>query len=78
MPLSTPVLPKASLDDQGWPAGDPVGHIDLAAESLNPDGAVIDATGCIWNAQWGASRIALYARDGSFMSAVPFPALQVS
>lgn len=69
---------RQTLDDQGWPTGVPVGHIDLTAEGLNPDGAVVDASGCLWNAQWGASRIARYAPDGAFLSAVAFPALQVS
>lgn len=51
---------------------------DLAAEGLNPDGAVIDETGCLWNAQWGAGRVACYDPDGVFVKAVALPATQVT
>lgn len=62
----------------GWIDGDPSVFVDLTAEGLNPDGAVVDAQGCLWNAQWGASRVARYAPDGTFMSAVSVPAVQPS
>jgi sugar lactone lactonase YvrE len=39
---------------------------------------VVDAEGCLWNAQWGAARVARYAPDGRFLSAIRFPASQVS
>lgn len=29
-----------------------------------PDGSVVDSQGCVWNAQWGASRVVQYAQDG--------------
>jgi sugar lactone lactonase YvrE len=37
----------------------------------NPDGAVFDADGIFWRAEWGAARVAAYAQDGSFLRAVP-------
>jgi sugar lactone lactonase YvrE len=46
---------------------------------LNPDGAVVDAEGRFWNAQWGAGRVAAYGPDGAFLEAVETPgALQSS
>jgi len=40
-----------------------------------PDGAVIDAQGCLWNAEWGAGTVARYAADGRQLArfAVPAP-----
>lgn len=62
----------------GWPAAEPEVFLDLRAERLNPDGAVMDADGVFWNAQWGASRVAAYDADGQFLRAVAVPARQSS
>ena len=75
---ATQKIQRVRLDEHGWPAGEAETFIDLTAEGLNPDGAVIDASGCMWNAQWGASRIAKYSPDGQFLEAVSFPAEQIS
>lgn len=56
--------------DHGWPEGTAEVAIDLLAENLAPDGAVVDAEGNIWNAQWGAGRVAVYAPDGTFLTSV--------
>lgn len=69
---------RQPLDGKGWPKGKAEVFIDLAAERLNPDGAVVDAEGCLWLAQWGAGRVARYSTDGKFLSAVRFPASQIS
>ncbi|MBC3872509.1 SMP-30/gluconolactonase/LRE family protein [Undibacterium flavidum] len=39
-----------------------------------PDGSVIDEQGCLWNAQWGASRVVQYAADGRVLQIVKLPA----
>ena len=70
------IIWRWSLDEQGNPIGDREVHIDLTADNLNPDGAVCDAEGYLWNAQWGASRVARYAPDGSFDSAIDLPVSQ--
>lgn len=75
---ATGVIQWVALDDQGWPKGAPGVFADLSDEGLNPDGAVVDAAGNLWNAQWGASRVACYAPDGRFVTAVGLPAGQVS
>ena len=61
---------RVTLDSDGWPVGQPETFLDLRAEGLNPDGAVVDASGVLWLAQWGAARVAAYAPDGSFLRAV--------
>lgn len=43
-----------------------------------PDGAVVDAEGCVWSARWGAGEIVRHAPDGKVMSSVKVPASQVS
>ncbi len=69
---------RQPLDDAGWPDGPAEVFADLSDEGLNPDGAVVDSEGCLWNAQWGASRVARYAPDGRLLSTIEFPARQVS
>ncbi|NKB51536.1 MAG: SMP-30/gluconolactonase/LRE family protein [Rhizobiaceae bacterium] len=64
------------LDDLGNPVGEKQTHINLRDENINPDGAVCDAEGYLWNAQWGAWRIARYAPDGSFDRAIDLPVSQ--
>ena len=69
---------RQKLSGDGWPDAEPEVFIDLRADELNPDGSVVDAEGCLWNAQWGASRIARYGKDGAFLEAVTVPARQPS
>jgi len=69
---------RVRLDADGWPQTDPEVHIDLTGTNLNPDGAVVDSAGNLWNAQWGASRVACYAPDATLLTTVGFPALQTS
>jgi len=71
-------IKRVALDTEGWPKGAPTDFIDTREEGLNPDGAVIDAQGCLWVAQWGASRVARYDPDGVFMGAVSVSATQAS
>jgi sugar lactone lactonase YvrE len=72
------IMKLALAPEDGMPAGDASVFVDLAAENLNPDGAVVDAQGFLWNAQWGASRIARYDPSGAFVDAITFPARQIS
>lgn len=70
---------RQPLDAQnGWPNGDADVFLDLTPESLNPDGAVVDQAGHLWNAQWGAWRVACYSPDGGFLTSVPFDAAHTS
>ena len=69
---------KVALDPHGWPSGDPELHIDLSDTDFRPDGAVIDAEGNLWNAQWGVGRVAGYAPTGKFIECFHFGATQTS
>ena len=69
---------RVTLDEDGWPADEPDVFVDLSQESLNPDGSVVDRQGNLWNAQWGAGRVACYNPDGQFMTAIGLAAGQVS
>lgn len=72
------IMRQALEPDHGWPEGDPEVWLDLKAEGLNPDGSVVDAEGVLWNAQWGAARVAAYAPDGTFLRSVAFDAAHTS
>ncbi|MEC7206861.1 MAG: SMP-30/gluconolactonase/LRE family protein, partial [Pseudomonadota bacterium] len=69
---------RVPLDQSGWPSSDPEVFIDLREDNLNPDGAIIDRSGNLWSAQWGASRVAQYDRNGRFVSELTFDAKQIS
>lgn len=62
----------------GWPTAKAELFVDLRAEGLNPDGSVVDAAGNLWNAQWGASRVACYDADGNLKTTLDCPASQTS
>lgn len=74
----TKQIMRVALNEDGWPVGTPEVHIDLNESGHSPDGAVIDANGNLWNAQWGSNRVACYDRKGQFVSAHEFPAQQTS
>lgn len=69
---------RVSLDADGWPRGEPAVYLDLAGEGLHPDGAVCDAEGRFWGAQWGAGRVACYGPDGALVQTVTFDAPHTS
>lgn len=69
---------RVGLDTEGWPTGTPEVFLDLTAEGLNPDGAVMDAAGLMWLAEWGAARVSAYAPDGSRVRSVAFDAPHTS
>ncbi|MDP3960374.1 MAG: SMP-30/gluconolactonase/LRE family protein [Pseudorhodobacter sp.] len=66
----TGLVMQVALDRQGWPAANPEVWLDLRAEGLHPDGAVIDSDGTLWLAEWGAGRLAAYAPDGRLLRSV--------
>ncbi|GIT91157.1 gluconolactonase [Jannaschia pagri] len=66
----TGILWKQHIDRAGWPSGKAEVFVDFSGVGLNPDGAVCDAQGNVWVAQWGAGRVACHAPDGTFLGEV--------
>lgn len=69
---------RQTLDAQGWPTGQREIFLDLAAENLNPDGAVIDSAGGLWCAHWGAGVVMRYSSTAQRTHTLPAGALHVS
>ncbi|WP_102223471.1 SMP-30/gluconolactonase/LRE family protein [Acidimangrovimonas sediminis] len=62
---------RQRLDAEGWPEGPaPELFLDFEAEGRRPDGAVVDAEGALWVAQWGSGRVVRHLPDGSFDRAI--------
>jgi sugar lactone lactonase YvrE len=72
----TKVIMKVDLDDKGWPQCAPEVFAEVAP--YNPDGSVVDSEGYLWNAQWGAHRVARYDPQGNFVSEIKFAAAHTS
>ncbi|MDF0603107.1 SMP-30/gluconolactonase/LRE family protein [Psychromarinibacter sp. C21-152] len=69
---------RQPLDGEGWPKGDAEVFLDLSGDGHAPDGAVTDAEGNFWNAQWGSFRVAVYSPEGKFLRAHDVPAKHCS
>ncbi|SON58157.1 L-arabinolactonase [Hartmannibacter diazotrophicus] len=66
---------RLPLDQKtGWPSGEPEIFINFGADGPIPDGAVVDADGRLWNAQWGSGRVACYSPDSVFLKTYDLPA----
>jgi len=72
------IIKRVEIDNEGWPVGDPDHFIDLSGENFAPDGAICDAEGLIWSAQWGASRVAVYSDQGELLETHPLPTSQAT
>ena len=67
---------RYSLDADGWPEGAPEVYLDHRETGINPDGAVVDATGHFICAEWGASRVARYDPAGDLVEEFKLPVPQ--
>jgi sugar lactone lactonase YvrE len=65
---------QVALDAAGWPKGTPEVFLDLTAERLLPDGALVSADGTFWLALWGAGRVTGFAPDGTVVRQIDLPA----
>ena len=70
---------RVALDPEtGWPNADPETFIDYAKLYRNPDGAVVDAEGTFWCAEWGSSRVSAYDGAGKPLRHIDIPARHTS
>ena len=69
---------RLRLDTDGWPVDEADIAVDLRGTDHVADGAICDADGTIWTAQWGSGRVAAYDSRGKFAGAVDMPARQVT
>ena len=76
---ATKNIMRIELDKKdGNPIKNPEIFIDLAGTNTLPDGSVVDASGNLWNAQWGASRISKYDLQGNLKDHLSVQASQTS
>jgi sugar lactone lactonase YvrE len=69
---------RVALDADGWPVGQPQPYLTLPIDGPEPDGAVFDAEGRLWLAEWGGFRVSCFAPDGSRITEIAFPAPHTS
>lgn len=62
----------------GLPVEDPTVLVDKSADDGGIDGAICDAKGFIWNANWGTAALNCYDPSGALVSSHAMPANQVS
>lgn len=74
----TKAIRRCAYDSHDGAVGEPQLFADLSQEPGVPDGSLIDAEACLWNAQWGGARIVRYAPDGSVDRVLPVPVTQPS
>lgn len=72
----TGVILRIPLDADGFPVGDIDSFIDLSADGLRPDGAIIAADGTLLNAQWGSGRVVRYSAAGEMLETFEVPTAQ--
>ena len=65
---------RQHLDAQGWPKGEPEVYLDLSAEGLRPDGAVVDADGRFWCALFGSACVIVCDKSGAEIARHPIGA----
>lgn len=73
------VLFRVDCDPEtGLPQGEPKIFVESRGREGEPDGAVVDADGVVWNARWGAGAVDAYAPDGTLIRSIAVPARQSS
>lgn len=71
------VIQQCAYDSERAEVGTPSPFARVAAPA-SPDGSVVDADGCLWNAQWGAGLVSRYSPRGELLAQVQVAAPQVT
>jgi sugar lactone lactonase YvrE len=50
--------------------------VDTSSHPGHPDGSALDADGCLWNAEYGGSRVVRYTPKGKIDRTIEFPVTQ--
>ncbi len=66
------VLRRVPIGPDGRPSGP--SSVFASVPDAGPDGAVCDAAGDVWNAQWDGWRVRRYRADGAVAADLPIPA----
>ena len=69
---------QMTFDVETGTLGDREVFVSLKNTNYYPDGSAMDANGCLWNAQWGGSRIVQYAPNSAVMKIFTFPTSQIT
>lgn len=69
---------RQPLDAEGWPEGPAQPFLDLAPLGLDPDGAVIDSSGALCVACWGAGCVVRFAPGGRRLDTIAVGGRQAS
>lgn len=48
--------------------------VALGSGAGTPDGSIVDAEGCLWNAEWGSACVRRYTADGQRVRSISVPA----
>jgi len=73
----TGMIQQCRYDSARAEVGEPRAFARVASPGF-PDGSVVDAQGCLWNAQWGAARVQRYSPQGELMAEVRAGAPQLT
>lgn len=64
---------RQPLDRNGWPEHDPELFLDLPSDTYRPDGAVCDAQGDVWIAQYGHGAVVRFGPNGTQKETISVP-----
>lgn len=70
-------MPQGRIRRYDYDAAGPLGteqpFFDFAGQRGLPDGATVDAEGCLWSTHWGGGKIVRHAPDGAVLQEVSLP-----